>query len=197
MHPKFDFRYAYKFDDLNHDQIQDKLAVMSQDLQKMKKLSMSFRRNFRGMPFTPLMTKEHKLQVERKVVEVVGELYGSYSPLSQLTEKQRNLLFKNNVDIERNKVHDAAGINDDYPAGRGVFFEEKDKFVILVNFEDHLDIRLLDKQLLANLKQSKRLLNAFDRLGFATDGYLGYLTTSPARLGTGLTLRCSYRGGDR
>jgi hypothetical protein len=87
LHPKFDFRYAYKFEDLNPDHIQDKLTVMSQDLQKMKKLSMSFRRNFRGMPFSPLMTKENKLQVERKVVEVVGELYGSYSPISQLTEK--------------------------------------------------------------------------------------------------------------
>jgi hypothetical protein len=33
-------------------------------------------RNFRGTPFTPLMTKEAKLKVERKVVEVLGQLYG-------------------------------------------------------------------------------------------------------------------------
>jgi protein-arginine kinase len=41
-------------------------------------LQINLRRNFRSMPFTPLMTKEAKLQVERKVVEVLGELYGYY-----------------------------------------------------------------------------------------------------------------------
>jgi hypothetical protein len=33
------------------------------------------------MPFSPLMTKEAKLQIERKVVEVLGELYGKYQQL--------------------------------------------------------------------------------------------------------------------
>jgi hypothetical protein len=38
-------------------------------------------RNFRGTPFSPLMTKEAKLQVERKVVEILGDLYGSYTQI--------------------------------------------------------------------------------------------------------------------
>jgi hypothetical protein len=42
------------------------------------------------------------------------------------------------ISIERNVVHDAAGINDDYPAGRGVFFDEMKKFIVTVNFEDHI-----------------------------------------------------------
>jgi protein-arginine kinase len=37
-------------------------------------------------------------------------------------------------------VHDAAGINDDYPTGRGVFIEEAKEFVVLINFEDHIEI---------------------------------------------------------
>jgi len=39
------------------------------------------KRNFRGMPFTPLMTRESKLQVEKKITEVLGELYGQYHPI--------------------------------------------------------------------------------------------------------------------
>jgi len=35
-------------------------------------------RNFKDTPFAPLMTKESKLKVERQVVEVLGDLYGSY-----------------------------------------------------------------------------------------------------------------------
>jgi protein-arginine kinase len=40
---------------------------------------LSVRRNFKGTPFTPLMTKESKLQVEKRVVEVLGEVYGRYT----------------------------------------------------------------------------------------------------------------------
>lgn len=36
------------------------------------------------MPFPPLMTQECKLQVEKKVSEVVGELYGNYIPLASM-----------------------------------------------------------------------------------------------------------------
>jgi hypothetical protein len=44
-------------------------------------------RNFRGTPFSPLMTKEAKLQVERKVVEVLGDLYGSYVQVKNLKDE--------------------------------------------------------------------------------------------------------------
>lgn len=39
--------------------------------------------------------------------------------------------------------HDAAGINDDWPVGRGVFINDAKTFVVLVNFEDHLEIVVL------------------------------------------------------
>jgi UDP-3-O-[3-hydroxymyristoyl] glucosamine N-acyltransferase len=45
--------------------------------------------------------------------------------------------------VERSAVHDAAGINDDFPVGRGVFIEEQNNFIVKVNFEDHLEIILL------------------------------------------------------
>jgi galactokinase/mevalonate kinase-like predicted kinase len=49
-------------------------------------------------------------------------------------------LKERGINIERSQLHDAAGINDDYPAGRGVFFDEKRNFVILVNMQDHIEI---------------------------------------------------------
>ena len=49
------------------------------------------RRNFRGMPFSPLMTKEAKLQIERRVVEVLGELCGTYHQVSKIEEKEKKL----------------------------------------------------------------------------------------------------------
>ena len=41
------------------------------------------------MPFTPLMTQDCKLQVEKKVQEVVGELYGNYTPLACMPAEER------------------------------------------------------------------------------------------------------------
>lgn len=76
LHPKFDFRYSYPFDALNMEDLNDKLHEMQDCIDKVKNFKLTARRNFKGTPFSPLMTKEAKLQVERKVVEILGELYG-------------------------------------------------------------------------------------------------------------------------
>lgn len=99
---------------------------------------MHLRRNFRGMPFTPLMTKENKLQVEKKVVDVVGELYGQYFPIHTISQADKDWLAAKGVSLDKDPVHTAAGMNDDYPHGRGVFKEDTGSFVVLVNMEDHL-----------------------------------------------------------
>lgn len=44
------------------------------------------------------------------------------------------------IDLKRQALHDAAGINDDYPVGRGIFIEDLFEFFVLVNFEDHIQI---------------------------------------------------------
>ena len=103
-------------------------------------MQISMRRNFRGMPFSPLMTREAKLQIERRVVEVLGELCGQYYQISRIEEKEKTWLSEIGVSVERTVLHDAAGINDDFPVGRGVFIEDSREFVVLVNFEDHIQI---------------------------------------------------------
>jgi protein-arginine kinase len=107
-------------------------------------------------------------------------------------------------------VHDAAGINDDYPVGRGVFIEEHRNFIVKVNFEDHIEIVLLSEQpqpgntvldisavgqmqgsnnkndLNLSLKRLAKLNTTFEKIGFATDTYLGFLSVSPRHLGTAM-----------
>ena len=46
--------------------------------------------------------------------------------------------------MRRNKEHDAAGINDDWPVGRGVFISDDKDFFVFVNFEDHLKLVVLE-----------------------------------------------------
>ena len=59
--------------------------------------------------------------------------------------KQRiEKLRKAGRETKKNKDHDAAGINDDWPVGRGVFISDDRDFFVFVNFEDHLKLVVLE-----------------------------------------------------
>ena len=76
-------------------------------------------------------------------MEVMGELCGQYHQIGRIEEKEKEFLGSIGVRLGRDPLHDAAGINDDFPVGRGVFIEETHEFVVLVNFEDHIQIMML------------------------------------------------------
>eukprot|EP00347_Sterkiella_histriomuscorum_P011380 403372676 len=198
LHPKFDNRYSYQFGDLHIDHFNEKLNEMQDALEKIKHFKISARRNFKGTPFSPLMTREAKLQVERKIVEVLGELYGQYTQLARLDEKEKSWMTSQGISVERDPEHDAAGINDDWPTGRGVFIHDQRSFVVLVNFEDHLEIIILPEKnnqkdsIKDGLQRMIKLLQTFEKLGYATDPYLGNLTASPKNLGTALKLEVDF-----
>ena len=83
LHPRYDFRYTYKFEELQMEpfaqRIQQSLQLQEALTEKITHFKLTAKRNFRSSAFSPLMTREQKLQVERKVVEVLGELYGQYT----------------------------------------------------------------------------------------------------------------------
>ena len=113
-------------------------------------------------------------------------------------DREKEWLLSIGVSTERNEVHDAAGINDDYPVGRGVFIEDTKEFLVLVNFEDHLQIVMLPEQgvstaIKRSLMRLIKLLTTFEKMGFATDGYLGYMSVSPEHLGTGMSFKASLK----
>ena len=144
IHQEYDSRFAYKFDELKSSLVEDHLSRMQLCAATISDFKFTAQRNFKGTPFTPLMTKEAKLQVERKVVEVLGSLYGNYTQVQKLGDSDREWLTSLGLDPDnKNKEFQAGGINDDWPVGRGVFIQEQRNFVILVNFEEHIKIVVL------------------------------------------------------
>lgn len=97
------------------------------------------------------------------------------------------------------KEHDAAGINDDWPVGRGVFIQDNRDFIVLVNLEDHLKFVIMpDKKnpndtLHEGIIRMIKILKTFEKLTYATDPYLGNLSVSPANLGTSMRISCNVR----
>lgn len=61
LHPKFDFRFSYKFDELKDDCFTDHLSKASKAIDKIKSYKIVAKRNFKNIPFSPLMSKESKL----------------------------------------------------------------------------------------------------------------------------------------
>lgn len=121
LHPKFDFRFSYKFEELKVDLFSDLLEKSSKAIEKIKSYKIMAKRNFKNTPFTPLMSKESKLQIQKRIVEILGILNGKYIHLNHLEESDKNWLSSIGISVERNTEHDAAGINDDWPIGRGVY----------------------------------------------------------------------------
>ena len=114
---------------------------------------------------------------------MLGELYGQYHQVSKIERNEKEWLNSIGVSIERSSLHDAAGINDDFPVGRGVFIEDHREFVVLVNFEDHIQVIILPEPKREGLdrcfQRLVKLNQTFDRIGYATDSYLGNLTVDP------------------
>eukprot|EP01047_Picozoa_sp_COSAG01_P004833 COSAG01_NODE_161_length_23642_cov_713.337000_2_plen_429_part_00 len=85
------------------------------------------------------------------------------------------------------------GMDDDWPYGRGAYISADEQTTISVGFEDHLIISALDSAatevevILDRLRVSLALLSKAPSVNFMRDdNRCGYITSSPARAGTGM-----------
>lgn len=84
---------------------------------------------------------------------------------------------------------EAAGINRDWPEGRGIYHNDDFTFLVWINEEDQL--RIISMQNGSDIKAVfERLSRACETLQktltFAFNDHLGYLTSCPTNLGTAL-----------
>ena len=87
------------------------------------------------------------------------------------------------------RFQEAAGINRDWPQSRGCFVSHDTRFRVWINEEDHLRIISMDDH--GDMAMTfNRLVLALellkDKLDFARDETLGYLTACPSNIGTGM-----------
>ncbi len=148
-------------------------------------------RNLKSYSFPPHISLSRRKDLEKKTISALGslkgDLAGRYMSLADIKIKQpesKVLVFE-----KGDRFQDAAGINSDFPEGRGVFYSSDRQLVVWVNEEDHLRIMSLEKSsdLSNTYKRLCRSLQALGRqLDFAQDNRLGYLTSCPTNLGTAM-----------
>ncbi|MGJ8644192.1 MAG: protein arginine kinase [Luteolibacter sp.] len=141
-------------------------------------------RNLRGHSFPGWAKKkerEETLAILRPAVEELPAMKDAFSrELADLTSVQKQVLVERHL-ISRE--HAARG------NGSGAVIERRQSFSIMLNEEDHLRMQSIRSGL--KLREAYESLSELDgeleeKLEFAFDPTLGYLTTCPTNLGTGL-----------
>ncbi len=153
-------------------------------------------RNLANFPLGPAISKVERYEVEAKGGANAlknlkgGELSGSYYQLSNMSDIDRTRLIEDHFLFKSGDQYlEAAGLNRDWPEGRGIFHNADKTFLVWINEEDQL--RIISMQKGGDIYTVfARLCNAVSELSgslsFLYDNHLGYITSCPTNLGTAL-----------
>merc|ERR1712106_712090 len=125
-----------------------------------------------------------------------GDLAGQYYPLTGMQESIRQQLVDDHflfVSGDRNLT--VAGMEGDWPEGRGIFHNKEKTFLTWVNEEDQLriismqsggDVRAVFDRLARGIKAVEDSVKAESGKDFMLDAKYGYVHSCPTNLGTGM-----------
>merc|ERR1712012_1328372 len=157
-------------------------------------------RSIQGFGLSPGITKEQRVGVEKLVSTALkrldGDLAGAYYPLTGMDEKVRRQLVDDHflfVSGDRNLT--VAGMERDWPEGRGIFHNTEKTFLIWINEEDQLriismqkggDVREVFSRLAKGIKAVQDSVKAESGKDFCLDERFGHIHSCPTNLGTGM-----------
>eukprot|EP00488_Nonionellina_sp_1-RS-2012_P003289 TRINITY_DN687_c0_g1_i2.p1 TRINITY_DN687_c0_g1~~TRINITY_DN687_c0_g1_i2.p1 ORF type:complete len:211 (+),score=66.85 TRINITY_DN687_c0_g1_i2:325-957(+) len=140
------------------------------------------------------MSLEQTMELEQKVKAILegfedDDLKGKYYPLQGMDEETRHQLVEDHFLFKKgDRFLESAGINQFWPNGRGIFFNTNKTFLVWVNEEDQLRIISMEqggnvKSVFGRLQKAVKAIN--EKLKFAYNKQLGYLTACPTNIGCG------------
>merc|ERR1712241_179614 len=157
-------------------------------------------RSIDGFGLSPGITREQRLGVENLMKKAFsnlkGDLAGTYYPLTGMNEQVRQQLVDDHflfVSGDRNLI--AAGMERDWPEGRGIFHNKDKTFLTWVNEEDQLriismqsggDVRAVFDRLARGIQAVGDSVKAESGRDFMLDPKYGYIHSCPTNLGTGM-----------
>jgi len=157
-------------------------------------------RSIDGFGLSPGITKEQRLGVEnlmkKAFANLTGDLAGTYYPLTGMDEKVRQQLVDDHfLFVSGDPNLQVAGMERDWPEGRGIFHNTDKTFLTWVNEEDQLriismqkggDVRGVFDRLARGIKAVGDSVMAESGKGFMLDPKYGYVHSCPTNLGTGM-----------
>merc|ERR1712117_331328 len=107
-------------------------------------------RSIQGFGLSPGITKQQRIDVEALMknafAKMEGDLAGSYYPLTGMDEKVRQQLVDDHfLFMSGDPNLKVAGMERDWPEGRGIFHNAAKTFLVWINEEDQLRIISMQK----------------------------------------------------
>mmetsp|Transcript_35680 Transcript_35680/g.65440 ORF Transcript_35680/g.65440 Transcript_35680/m.65440 type:complete len:956 (+) Transcript_35680:44-2911(+) len=168
------------------------------------------RRNLQGFRYPSCCSKEERREVERLLAQAMSrlrkDLQGVYLPLASsqshkdkvggMARYQEARLRKAGMLFAEpdSRLRLAAGFGRHWPDARGIFVSDTQVLYMWCNEEDHLrcfarqqdgEVKAMWSRMSRALSHVESSLNSSDRK-FSWHSRLGYLTSCPSRLGTGI-----------
>jgi len=151
-------------------------------------------RNIADIPLGPAITREQREQIERDISHSLsslgGSLSGRYYPLQGMSDETKNQLIEDHFLFKAgDRFLQSAGLNRDWPEGRGIYHNDEKTFLVWVNEEDQL--RIISMQMGGDIVEVfTRLTTAISKIeqkiSFSYSEHLGYITSCPTNLGTAM-----------
>jgi len=157
-------------------------------------------RNLDGFGLSPGIKKEHRLEFEalmkKAFSKLEGDLAGTYYPLTGMDEKVRQQLVDDHfLFMSGDPTLKIAGMERDWPEGRGIFHNADKTFLVWVNEEDQLriismqmgtDVKAVFERLARGIAAVTAVLKAESGKDFMLDEKYGFIHSCPTNLGTGM-----------
>merc|ERR1712180_365114 len=157
-------------------------------------------RSIDGFGLSPGITREQRLGVENLMKsafkKLSGDLAGNYYPLLGMDENVRQQLVDDHfLFMSGDPNLKVAGMERDWPEGRGIYHNAAKTFLVWVNEEDQLriismqkggDVRAVFDRLAKGIQAVGDSVKAESGKEFLLDPRLGYLHSCPTNLGTGM-----------
>ena len=151
-------------------------------------------RNVAELPLGPAITKEQRNKIEKDVSESLkamsGHLAGEYYPIAGMSDTTKETLISDHFLFKAgDRFLEAAGLNRNWPEGRGIYHNDEKTFLVWINEEDQL--RIISMQMGGDiLEVFTRLVSAIKeiekKVAFSYSEHLGYITSCPTNLGTAM-----------
>merc|ERR1712023_572545 len=157
-------------------------------------------RNIDGFGLSPGITKQQRLDIEKLMSSALsklsGDLAGTYYPLTGMDEAVRQKLVDDHFLFMSGDANlKVAGMERDWPEGRGIFHNDAKTFLLWVNEEDQTriismeqggDVKGVFERLARGIKAVGDSVKAESGKDFALDERYGYIHSCPTNLGTGM-----------
>merc|ERR1712055_773632 len=157
-------------------------------------------RGIDGFGLSPGITKQQRIDVEKHMSNALSkltdDLAGNYYPLTGMDEAVRQQLVDDHfLSVSGDRNLTVAGMERDWPEGRGIFHNKDKTFLTWVNEEDQLriismqqggDVKGVFDRLARGIKAVGDSVKAESGKDFMLDPKYGFIHSCPTNLGTGM-----------